>query len=112
MKVAEYCRDVLTLLGRIKNTATMINSYVAKFHHHNLLLAKDSPVATAAIRLVNESEIPDQVQAMFWVDSESIDTSKFPDKIEELERRLKTLNRICMQYQELHAMFVKQGKIK
>ena len=112
MKIEEYALEATALLSRIKNTATMINSYVGKFHHTGLLQAEESSLATSVIRMVDESPIPRRLQAMYSVNPETIDTSQFEATIAQLERRLKTLNRICMQFQDLHAMFVKEGKLK
>ena len=112
MKLPEYALESLALLARIKNTATMINSYVTKFHANGLLQAKESSVATQVIRMVGESPIPRRVQAMYLMNASLIDGTNFEPNIAQLERRMKTLNRICMQMQELHAMFTKEGKLK
>lgn len=112
MKFEEYALEVTALLSRIKNTATMVNAYVSKIHAAGLLVATDSLIATTAIKMVDQSMIPSQVRAMFLVDVNSIDTRAFGTTIGGLECRLKVLNRICMQFQELHAFFVKEGKLK
>jgi hypothetical protein len=112
MKLPEYALESTALLDRIKNTATMINSYVTKFHTEGLLLAKQSSVADAAIKFVNDSPIPAAIRLMNIMPQEMIDDSNFELTVQSLERRLTTLNRICMQMQELHAMFVNQGKLK
>lgn len=112
MKLAEYALESVALLGRIKNTATMINSYIAKFHSSGLLLMQSSPLANTAIDFVNVCPIPASISLMNIMPQDLIDESKFQLTIESLERKLSALNRISYQYQELHALFVAQGKLK
>lgn len=108
MTLAEYRLEIYSLMQRIKMTAEMINSYMAKFHESGLLQVSSSAVADAAIELALKFDEADKADPTFWYDEERVKTSTLKlgiDPLQQLERKLKILQRISMQMQEINAHY-------
>ena len=109
MTLAEYRLEIYSLMQRIKMTAEMINSYMAKFHESGLLQVSSSAVADAAIELALKFDEADKADPTFWYDEERVKTSTLLklgiDPLQHLARKLKILQRISMQMQEINAHY-------
>lgn len=115
MTLAEYRLEIYSLMQRIKMTAEMINSYMAKFHESGLLQVSSSAVANAAIELALKFDEADKADPTFWYDEERVKTSTLLklgiDPLQMLERKLKILQRISMQMQEINVYCHEKGLI-
>ena len=113
MTLAEYRLEIYSLMQRIKMTAEMINSYMAKFHESGLLQVSSSAVANAAIELALKFDEADKADPTFWYDEERVKTSTLLklgiDPLQMLERKLKILQRISMQMQEINVYYYEMG---
>lgn len=113
MTLAEYRLEIYSLMQRIKMTAEMINSYMAKFHESGLLQVSSSAVADAAIELALKFDEADKADPTFWYDEERVKTSTLLklgiDPLQHLERKLKILQRISMQMQENNVYYHEMG---
>lgn len=114
MTLAEYRLEIYSLMQRIKMTAEMINSYMAKFHESDLLHVSSSAVANAAIELALKFDEADKADPTFWYNEEHVKKSTLKlgiDPLEQLERKLKILQRISMQMQEINVYCHEKGLI-
>lgn len=115
MTLAEYRLEIHSLMQRIKMTAEMINSYMSKFHELGVLEVSSSAVANAAIELAKKFYVADQADPTFWYDEERVKNSTLKigiDPLQHLERKLKTLQRISMQMQEINVYCHEKELIK
>ena len=94
-------------------TAEMINSYMSKFNDLGILEASSSSVANTAIELSEKFYVADQADPTFWYDEERVKTSTLLklgiDPLQHLERKLKTLQRISLQMQEINVYCHEKG---
>lgn len=108
MTLAEYRLEIYSLMQRIKMTAEMINSYMKKFHECGLLQASSSAVANASIELALKFDVADKADPTFWYNEDHVKKSKLKlgiDPLQHLERKLKILQRISMQMQEINTYY-------
>lgn len=115
MTIAEYRLEIYSLMQRIKMTAEMVNSYMSKFHDIGLLQSSSSGVANACIELARKFSAAEQADPTFWYNEEHVKASTLKlgiDPLQHLERKLKTLQRISMQMQEINTCCVRDGESK